>query len=882
MLSDSDTTPATDTAPPSSAIPTPFTFTADGCTGARLRVLSFSGREAVSRPFRFDVTIAADAVDDLTSKLFGKMGALAMSTLGGDARSVCGIVAAVEALGALELGRRAFRLRLVPRLWLLGKRKTSRVFQGKTVPEIVGAVLGQAGVPHRSALVAKYTPRLYCVQYQETDLAFVSRLLAEEGIFYSFEHAAEETVVLGDSPHVYAPIAGDPELTYRANEGSDGLIPREHDVWRFSLRRALRAGAVLHRDYDFLRPLLDLRGEAKPSSPPQASAASEDVTPFEANQLRVYDHHGEDERPDVDAGTAGVRLEQRRRRAVTARGASACRRLSPGLRFTLAEHDVDALDGSHVIRRVEHEGRAPEVTRGRERVYANTFECVPADVALRPKRPVRTLQQVTETARVVGPAGEEIYTDEHGRVKVQFPWDLGGKNDEHSSCWVRVAQTWAGAGWGFQFIPRVGMEVVVTFVGGDADRPLVTGCVPNAVNVPPFKLPTIKTKSGIRTRTTPGGHGHNELSFEDRKGAEEVHLRAQRDLREVVNRDCTFTIGRNRTARIGGTDTTTVTGNRAETVTGNLTATVAQNRETTVLGTSTEVVTGRSAEVFLQSYLLKVAGNYTAVVGDEKGPSSAALFAHGSFNLGTHDMLTLVAQKGLVLECGDSRITISPDSIKITAKELVLSGSEAASFMGKGPALHLTDDAELVSKKVRIYSEKASVELDGNASVRGKLVLLNCQDGGPDADREESTTEETKPLTFKVTDENFKPYTSKKYHVVVDGRKREGTTGGDGMIHETVPKVATSAEIMVWIEEFPTGQRRHWTLDLTDALPAASSIPGARARLRNLGYPVGAESDDLDEVTRKGLRELQSDHGLPVTGALDEATTAKLGELHGH
>ena len=188
------------------------------------------------------------------------------------------------------------------------------------------------------------------------------------------------------------------------------------------------------------------------------------------------------------------------------------------------DHGIDALDGHYVVARVEHTGRAPEAAPGRQPVYENRFVCVPAEVALRPKRPKRLLQQVVETAVVVGPAHEEVYTDEHGRVKVQFPWDLAGKNDARSSCWVRVAQAWAGAGWGFQFVPRIGMEVVVTFVGGDVDRPLITGCVPNAINVPPFMLPAQRTRSGIRTRTTPKGEGGNELSFEDRKGAEEIRF----------------------------------------------------------------------------------------------------------------------------------------------------------------------------------------------------------------------------------------------------------------------------------------------------------------------------------------------------------------------
>ena len=509
MLTDSATPPALS---PSSEAPasdassrTPFTLAAGSFDAGRLRVLSFRGREAVSRPFRFDLIVDADESDahDLEPELLGRPATLAMQVAGGEPRRVCGIVAAVEAQDAFEQGRHAFHLRLVPRLWLLKKRKTSRTFQDMSVPEIAGDVLGRAGVRYRSALVEKYGVRTYCVQYQETDLAFVTRILAEEGIFYFFEHEAEDTVVLGDSAHLYAPIAGDPELSYRYEQEGRALAPREHHVGRFSRRRAIESGAVLQRDYDFRRPLLDLRAEAKPSSSaPPVGAAGPETLPVEA-ELRVYDHHGQDDHPDVDAGTARVRLSQLRRRAVVARGASACRRLVPGFRFDLVDHEIDALDGGYVVVQVEHEGRAAEVAGSGKRVYENTFACAPADVPLRPRRPRRALQQVTETALVVGPEGEEVYTDALGRVKVQFHWDLDGKRDEHSSCWVRVSQAWAGSGWGFQFIPRVGMEVLVTFVGGDQDRPVVTGCVYNAANALPFPVHTQAERSGIRTQSTP-------------------------------------------------------------------------------------------------------------------------------------------------------------------------------------------------------------------------------------------------------------------------------------------------------------------------------------------------------------------------------------------
>jgi type VI secretion system secreted protein VgrG len=881
-----------------------FTLAAGPFAPGRLKVLSIRGREATSLPFRFDLTLEVDQADapELEQRLLGQPATLALDVAGGEPRNVCGIIAALEARDVFLQGRHVFRARLVPRLWLLGKRKTSRIFQDKTVPEIVGEVLRRAGVPLRPALVAKYAPRTYCVQYQETDLAFTTRLLAEEGIFYSFEHASEETVVLGDSPHLYQPIAGDPELAYAYQDDGNGLMPREHHVTRFASKRSLRSGTVLQRDYDFRRPLLDLRAEAKPSSstPPPVLAA-EDTLSFEVAQLGVYDHHGVDEHPDVDSDTARVRLEQHRRHARVAKGTSACRRLLPGLRFELVDHTIDALNGSYVIARVEHDGHAPDAARGRGQMYTNAFECVPADVALRPVRPTRTLQQVTETALVVGPEGEEIYTDEHGRVKVQFPWDLDGKRNEQSSCWVRVSQVWAGQGWGFQFVPRIGMEVVVTFVGGDVDRPLITGCVPNALNVPPFNLPDQRTRSGVVTRTTPGGGGRNELSFEDQKGAEEVRLHAQRDLNESIGNDHATVTGRNRdtttgghhkesvsghrTVRAGGDQAVTVGGDRREETGGNASETIAANKTVAVRGDLRTDVAGRVMSSFGGAGSVQAGGGLMAFAGAEDKPSSIGVYAHGVQRLGAKDAVELVSDNKIVLQVGQSRIELTPERITLSAKEIVLLGGTSTSLFGnglQGPALHLTDDAEMVAPRLRLHAKNASLALEDNADIRGKLVRLNCKDDAPDAKGDKDEGEETKPFRVNLHDADFNPYAGKKYRLLAGGQTREGTAGADGAVAEQVPKSATAVQVTVWIDTWPTGRRLSWTISLAETLPPVGSLPGAMERLRNLGYGPGTNENDVDATTRRALVAFQSDHDLPETGALDAATIAKLEDRHGH
>jgi type VI secretion system secreted protein VgrG len=499
----------------------PFELSAGPYESPALAVLSFRGREAISRAFSFEITVAASPeVDSATIEpdLLGRPACLTMQAGASAPRLVRGVVAAVSALSVAHGGRGVYRLRIVPALWVLKKRTTSRIFQDKTVPEIVAAVLDGAGVSYALCLIGKYRPRTYCVQHRETDFAFVERLLAEEGIFYTFDHggpdAKTETVALSDSARLYPAIDGDAALAYRPHDGVAGMALGERHVQRFELGRSLRPTSVFRRGYDFRRPALALEAEGKLS----------DLGGGEPTRAEVYEHHEEDEEPNVRQETVTAELEQHRANVEVGHGESGCRRLVPGARFTLCDHDLGRLDREYVVTDIKHTGWDPQAAAQGQAVYANTFECVPATVAARPRRPARALQQVTETALVVGPEGQEIYTDEYGRVKVQFHWDREGRRDERSSCWIRVSQAWAGSGWGFEFLPRVGMEVVVTFLGGDVDRPLITGCVPNAINKPPFRLPEHKTQSGIRTQSTPGGDGFNELMFEDLKGLEQINL----------------------------------------------------------------------------------------------------------------------------------------------------------------------------------------------------------------------------------------------------------------------------------------------------------------------------------------------------------------------
>ena len=878
----------------------------------QLRVASFRCLERMSHPFSLTLNLSSGVIApaDIEVSLVGQPATLWIPLPDAPPRAIRGITSWVETRGALLHDRHAFRLGIAPRLWLLTRRKGSRIFQDQTVLEVIARVLTEGAVAHRFEITSAYPKRAYCVQYQETDFAFVARLCAEEGLFYIFDHVSEgdavatEVVVFGDHPSSYRAITGDPVLTYRESEGPGALSPKESHVQRFLARRKIRPTSVLMSDYDFKRPLLHLSATA---ATPQLGGEVTSGTP--EDRERIYDHHGGYEENDVTRPVAaGVRLEQHRRSAQVGRGRSQCRRLASGARFTLEDHDADDLNGDYLVTRVEHTGFAQESPGKDHPLYANRFECVPADVRFRPRRPEERLGQVVETATVVGPGGQEIYTDEFGRIKVQFHWDLDGKRDERSSCWVRVSQAWAGSGWGAQFIPRIGMEVLVAFLGGDTDRPIVTGCLYNSIHQPPFFLPTQKTRSGIVTQSTLGGGGFNELSFEDDKDREQIRLHAQRDLDEEVRRRHTTLVGEDQRIEVRGEQHNAVTGDQRERVGGSRhgdihgdqtehvygkrtvrverdqTSEVGGNHAVRVMGDSKEVVTGDAVRFFRDGYTLQIDGQASTTVGAHGDAGKSDFYVFGDQVTGAEGHLTLVAKKSITLQCGDSVISLTPEGLKIGAKVLALAGSEGATMKGKGPALNLGEEAEIVAKTIKIFSKNASLELSDDAHLRGKKVLLNCDTVKPPEVDSEMGRKKTKPLKVKLSDVALAAYANKTYKLNVDGNLFEGTTNASGTVEQEIPETAESATLFVWLEDYPEGPRQQWNLRLKELAPA-DALPGAMLRLRNLGYYLGPINDTMKELTEAAITSLktfQKDHSLETTGKLDPTSAAKLKEVYGH
>jgi type VI secretion system secreted protein VgrG len=544
-------------------------------------------------------------------------------------RDLCGIVESVE--DGLSDGQHVLAvLTVVPALMALTHRRTSRIFQDMTIPAILQEVLDEGLGPYERSvdvgfLSGNYVEQEYTVQYQETDFDFVNRLMEEYGIVYFFKHDGVETLTLTDDPSAYE------DLVSHNNEG--GVLPmvlREaaagmgENIHLFHRESRLRPTVARTAVFDWLSPAAAQLAEDETvtdlgfTNGAELTPAREDYEHEEPSTLYGYRSAG----LDMSAVENQVRL----RRVVHQRDATGCvgvttaTQLSPGVKFELLDHPQTDLDGQYLVVAAEHSTNSASAEGG----YTVRFECVPIDLEWRPVRKTRRPRLPSmQTATVVGPAGEEIHTDEHGRIKVQFHWDRDGAADEHSSCFIRVVQPWAGNGWGFVFLPRIGMEVAVTFIDGDPDRPVVTGCLYNGANATPYPLPDDKTKSTIKTETSPGGGGFNELRFEDAAGAEEIYIHAQKDFNEVVLNDHNTTVGNNQTNNVDVDQTQTVHGNQSETVDGNQDMTVGGNRTVHVVGdfeetidaTETRTVTGAVTETFSASETRDIAADQTETIG---------------------------------------------------------------------------------------------------------------------------------------------------------------------------------------------------------------------------------------------------------------------------
>ena len=720
-----------------------------------LVVREFRGTERVSQCFRFELMLVShdDAID--AAALITKRVTLRVETADSD-RHWTGFIASFERIGELKVEGEdevytEYRCEIVPLLAFLAHDEGQRIFQNKTVRDIVEELFQQFQISdYEFHLSESYTPIEYCVQYQETTLDFIQRILERAGIYYFFRHEAErELLVLTDNRDNNPPLEQD-AIEFHT-EGVTGADVITH----LKRRQALRTGRVVMRDYNF----------EKPRSPVEVSVDTLIKTGDNANYERYIFPGGFADR-DQGENVARLLMESEESEHEILDGDSDVRLLTPGYTFTLEGHPDDKLNEDQLVLEVRHDGRNNLGRGGEQGHYRNQFSVMPSRVQYRaPLSRRRARVDGPHTAVVVGPPGEEIYTDKYGRVKVKFHWDRTPTADDKSSCWLRVAQAWAGRQYGAFFLPRIGMEVLVNFIEGDPDRPILTGCLYNADNMPPYELPSEATKSTIKTNSSKGGGGFNELRFEDKKGAEQIFINAQMDAdvrvgndsREWVERDRHLVIKRDRLEEVHGDQHGFVKGMR-----------VAE-----VKGDDHISITGLQAMEIKGSRSLKVEGS----VGDSFKSQSVALQTDYYVKAGTNVVIEAGAQ--ITLKVGGSFITISPAGINIQGPMTMINSGGSA---GSGSA------ASLVPPTAVIAADPADSAQHGGESQysplgekRPKAPPNDAAGGGArhDADAEENR-DKKHFIEVELLDDDGKPVPGEAVCVTLP----DGSTASSGVTNE--------------------------------------------------------------------------------------------------
>jgi type VI secretion system secreted protein VgrG len=566
-----------------------------------------------------------------------------------------------------------------PWLWFLQRTSDCRIFQEMTVPDIVKKVFDDhAGLAQvKLKLFRTYRPWTYCVQYRESDFQFVTRLLEREGIYWYFEHTnGKHELVLMDSLSAHDPITG--EGTIRYIEDPSHAPPDEEYVSRWSFTQEVKTGKTALTSYDFERPATSLLVDASLSrSHDQAAAERFD---FQGDYLKAPDgkQYAEDWLDEVQ--TRHHRLQ----------GEGNAMGLEAGRTFKLSRHPRADQNANYLLTQVEIHAQVAVFDAGQSgSQYTVKFDAIPAAQQFRPQRRTpKPFVQGPQTAVVVGPGGDEIFTDKYGRVKVQFHWDRYGKKDEKSSCWVRVSQPWAGQNFGFVHIPRIGQEVVVSFLEGDPDQPLITGRVYNAQQMPPWDLPANATQSGLLTRSSTGGaYGNaNAIRFEDKKGAEQLWLHAEKNQDIEVENDETHWVGHDRTKTIDHDETTHVKHDRTETVDNNEKITIGVDR-TEQVGSNEKIAIGANrTETVGANENITIAANRTESVGANE---TITIGANRSITVGASETATVALQRTHTVGVNETIAIGAAQEVAIGAAQTVAIGAMQSVNIGASQSLNV-------------------------------------------------------------------------------------------------------------------------------------------------------------------------------------------------
>lgn len=722
-----------------------------------LLLRGFSGQEGISRLSNFDLDLLSHDPDIKFEDIIGKRVTLRV-TLGSDKkRYFNGFISRFMQTGS-DRGLANYRATMVPWLWFLTRTSDCRIFQKKTIPDIIEQIFKDLGfTDYKLQLQGSFEPRDYCVQYRETDFNFVSRLMEQYGLLYFFEHEkGKHTLVIANDPSAHQPCPEQKEAKWEA-QGSGALAEDVITSWQWE--QTLRPGKYAVTDYNFETPSTSLDAEMKTT-----------IEVGGNSKFEIYDYPGEYTKKNEGDTIAKLRMEEEETQYFVVSGTSSCRAFTSGYRFDLKDYVRKDMNRAYLLTSVQHVatvgGTYTTTTVGKdESAYTNSFICIPHKVPFRPPQATpKPIIQGVQTAVVVGKAGEEIWTDNYGRVKVQFHWDREGKYDENSSCWTRVSQNWAGKQWGAMFLPRIGQEVIVEFVEGDPDRPIITGRVYNAEQMPPYPLPGEQTKSTIKSNSSKGGGGSNELRFEDKKGGEEIYLHGQKDWNIVIENDKsqsvghdeTLSVGNNRTKTVGVDQSETIGSNKTIKVGSNHTEAIGANKSMTVGGNHTETISGAeaitvgmaSAHTIALARALTIGGAYQVTVGAAMNETIGAAKAEEigavkSVNVGGNSSekvganksvdaasnisekagkdISMSAGKNVSVSAGDNMSGTAGKDVSISAgKKMVLTAADEISIV--------TGSASIVLKKngdITIDGKKISIKGSGDIVIKGQKILEN-------------------------------------------------------------------------------------------------------------------------------------------------------------
>jgi type VI secretion system secreted protein VgrG len=691
-----------------------------------LLLTAFSGSEGLSRLFEFSLDVLADNSRDIPfDQLLGGPLTIRMEMPGKKQRFFHGICSQVSQ-GQSDRHFTAYNLTMVPKMWLLTRKANCRIFQQITVEKILRGVLSLSNIDATIQIQGKFEPRDYCVQYRETDFNFVSRLMEEEGIYYFFKQTeAGHELVIANKPGSHPPLEGG-KLLY---ESALGGTRTEDRIFDWQKTQTLTSGKYTLFDHSFELPGQHLEAEKQIAPGVQVGQANHKQLVADNEKLEIFDYPGEyaqrfdgiapggKERPEdppkifVDnKRTVGIRMEQEAVAGLGVQGSSTCRQMVAGHKMTVAAASNDPvnkplkLEGDYVLTSVVHQATQSTFRSGAGggTSYTNTFTAIPFDMPFRPQRVTpKPVVQGTQTAVVVCSPGEEIEPDKFGRVKIKFHWDRRPVNDLSSSCWVRVGTPWAGKQWGMIHIPRKGHEVIVDFLEGDPDRPIIIGSVYNAENMPPYKLPDHKTMSGVKSRSSLKGteQNFNEIRFEDKKGKEEIHVHAERNLGTEVEADESRSVGHDRTTTIQHNDTH-----------------VVHNNSSYFVDKQFHVQAG-----FINMEAVGEGSGFVRVKADTDISHNALTFISHRIDESANYML--IKNDGNVAISAESRIEqgVTGNVIQITkeGKISVTAGVEIKLSVGSN-SITIDDGG------IHLKANKIDGTATGNVEFHGAEILLNC------------------------------------------------------------------------------------------------------------------------------------------------------------